>query len=59
MNLPLDLPLGLSKSLSKDFLQNLLKDPDNVLILALLLILWKEKADKSLLIALLAILLIE
>jgi len=43
----------------QDFLQNLLKDPDNVLILALILILWKEKADKSLIIALLAIVLIE
>jgi hypothetical protein len=43
----------------QEFLQDLLKDPDNVLILALILILWKEKADKSLIIALLAIILIE
>ncbi|MCL1881850.1 MAG: hypothetical protein FWF76_06705 [Oscillospiraceae bacterium] len=45
--------------LKQDFMQNLLKDSDNVLILALILILIKQKADKSLIIALAAVLLVE
>lgn len=48
---PIDIP--------PNFLEDLLKDPDNVLILVLILILIKQKADKSLIIALAAVLLIE
>ncbi|MCL1832185.1 MAG: hypothetical protein FWG45_04640 [Oscillospiraceae bacterium] len=40
-------------------INDILKDPDNVLILALIFILIKQKADKSLILALLAIMMIE
>jgi len=47
---------SLSGSGKKIDLPNFLKDSDNVLILALLLILMKEKANQSLIIALMSIL---